>query len=72
MLLPHVDDEGLAVVAESLQRMIAACAVDVGTELLHPSVSIGSTVLDERTESAEQALARVERSLRDIRLGRSG
>jgi diguanylate cyclase (GGDEF)-like protein/PAS domain S-box-containing protein len=72
VLLPHVDEEGLAVVVESLERVIAACAVDVGTELLHPMASIGSTVLDERTASAEQALARVERSLRDSRLGRAG
>jgi PAS domain S-box-containing protein/diguanylate cyclase (GGDEF)-like protein len=69
VLLPHVDEEGLAVVVESLERTIAACAVDIGTELLHPTACIGSTVLDERTESAEQALARVERSLRDAGLG---
>jgi len=70
VLLPHIDEEGLAVVAESLERVIAACAVDTGAQLLHPGASIGFTLVDERAESAEQALARVDRALGAARRGR--
>ena len=47
VLLPHIDERGLAVVAEGLARVTAACGVDVGDELLHPSASIGFTLVDE-------------------------
>ncbi|HSZ06568.1 MAG TPA: diguanylate cyclase [Solirubrobacteraceae bacterium] len=57
VLLPHIDEEGLAVVAEGLAHVVAACGVDVGDDVLHPCASIGFTLVDEYVESAEQALA---------------
>jgi diguanylate cyclase (GGDEF)-like protein/PAS domain S-box-containing protein len=54
VLLPHIDEDGLAVVAEGLARVIAACGVDVGDDFLHPSASVGFTLVDEHVESAEQ------------------
>ncbi len=67
VLLPHVDEEGLAVVAEGLARVIAACGVDVGDDVLHSSASIGFTLVDERTESAEHALLQADRAMRSAR-----
>jgi diguanylate cyclase (GGDEF)-like protein/PAS domain S-box-containing protein len=64
VLLPHIDEEGLAVVTEGLIRVISACAVDLGDDVLHPTVSIGSTLIDAQTESAEQALLRADRAMR--------
>jgi diguanylate cyclase (GGDEF)-like protein/PAS domain S-box-containing protein len=57
VLLPHIDEEGLAVVAEGLAHVVASCGVDVGDDVLHPCASIGVTLVDEYVESAEQALA---------------
>jgi len=56
VLLPHIDAEGAAVVAEGLQRVIPACGVDVGETVLHPTASIGFTLIDDRTGSAQEAL----------------
>jgi diguanylate cyclase (GGDEF)-like protein/PAS domain S-box-containing protein len=67
VLLPHIDEEGLAVVAEGLSRVIAACGVDVGDEFLHPSASIGVAIVDEQVESAEQALLQADRAMRAAR-----
>jgi diguanylate cyclase (GGDEF)-like protein/PAS domain S-box-containing protein len=67
VLLPHIDEEGIAVVAESLERVIRACGVDVGERLLHPAARVGFVLVDERTESAEQALAHIDRALREAR-----
>ena len=36
VLLPHIDEEGMAVVAEGLARVIPACSVDVGDERAAP------------------------------------
>ena len=36
ILLPHADEEGLAVVAEGLSRVIPACSVDAGIGVVHP------------------------------------
>jgi diguanylate cyclase (GGDEF)-like protein/PAS domain S-box-containing protein len=70
VLLPHIDEDGLAVVAEGLARVIAACGVDVGDDFLHPSASIGFTLVDEHVESAEQALLAADREMRaDKRAG---
>src|SRR3984893_3481745 len=41
VLLPHVDGEAASVVAESLERVVPTCGVEVGDELLHPSASVG-------------------------------
>lgn len=67
MLLPHIDEDGLAVVAEGLTRVIAACGVDVGEDVLHSSASIGCALVDARTESAEQALLEADRAMRSLR-----
>ncbi len=67
VLLPHADEDALAVVAEGLAHVIAACGVDVGDDILHSSASIGSTLVDARTESAEQALLQADRAMRSIR-----
>ncbi len=72
VLLPHIDEEGLAVVAEGLTRVIAACGVDVGDEFLHPSASIGFTIVDEHVESAEQALLAADREMRAVRRAGAG
>ncbi len=72
VLLPHIDEQGLAVLAEGVARVIAACGVDVGDELLHPCASIGFTLIDEHTLSAEQALLAADRAIQDQRQPRSG
>jgi len=72
VLLPHIDEDGLAVVAEGLARVIAACGVDVGDDFLHPSASIGFTLVDEHVESAEQALLAADREMRAVRRAGAG
>ncbi len=67
VLLPHIDAEGIAVVAEGLARVIPTCTIDLGEEVLHPSASIGYTLVDEETESAEQALIDATRAMRRAR-----
>jgi diguanylate cyclase (GGDEF)-like protein/PAS domain S-box-containing protein len=67
VLLPHIDEEGMAVVAEGLNRVIPACTVDVGDEVLHPTASIGCILIDALTPSAEQALIDAERAMRRAR-----
>ncbi|MCW3067416.1 MAG: hypothetical protein JWL67_41 [Solirubrobacterales bacterium] len=64
VLLPHIDAEGMEVVSEGLARVIPACSIDVGAGVLHPSVSIGSALIDDRTAAAEQALAGAYRAMR--------
>jgi diguanylate cyclase (GGDEF)-like protein/PAS domain S-box-containing protein len=71
VLLPHVDDEGLAVVADGLRRVVAACAVDLGDELLHLSASVGFTLVDEHVDSAEHALMKADRAMRETRPART-
>ncbi len=72
VLLPHIDEEGLAVVAEGLSRVIAACGVDVGDDFLHPSASIGFTLVDEHVASAEDALLAADRAMRPGRRAGAG
>jgi diguanylate cyclase (GGDEF)-like protein/PAS domain S-box-containing protein len=67
VLLPHIDDDGIAVVAEGLARVIPACVIDVGASVLHPSASIGFQIIDDRSASAEQALAAADHALRDAK-----
>lgn len=67
VLLPHIDAEGLAVVAEGLSRVIAACGIDVGDDFVHPSASIGFTLVDEHVASAEDALLAADRAMRAAR-----
>ncbi len=67
VLLPHIDEEGLAVVAEGLTRVIAGCTIDVGDDVLHPSASIGFTLVDEHVDSAEHALMKADGAMRAAR-----
>lgn len=67
VLLPHIDADGLAVVAEGLSRVIAACGIDVGEDFVHPSASIGFTLVDEHVASAEDALLAADRAMRAAR-----
>jgi diguanylate cyclase (GGDEF)-like protein/PAS domain S-box-containing protein len=63
VLLPHIEAEGVAVVAEGLERVIPACTIDVGASVIHPSASIGYALIDERTADAEQALVEADRAM---------
>jgi len=72
VLLPHIDADGLAVVAGGLTRVVAACAIDVGDEVLHPSASVGYTLVDEHTDTAEHALMQADRAMRAARRGAAG
>jgi diguanylate cyclase (GGDEF)-like protein len=63
VLLPHIDAEGITVVAEGLARVIPAYAIDTGDTVLHLSASIGSAAIDRRTVSAELALTEAVRAV---------
>jgi diguanylate cyclase (GGDEF)-like protein/PAS domain S-box-containing protein len=63
VLLPHIDEEGVAVVSEVLSRVIPACSVDVGDQVLHPSAGVGFTMINERTGSAQEALSAAAQSM---------
>ncbi len=64
MLLPHIDVDGMTVVAEGLARVIPAYTVDTGATVLHLSASIGSALIDRRTTTADRALAQAFSALR--------
>jgi diguanylate cyclase (GGDEF)-like protein/PAS domain S-box-containing protein len=64
VLLPHIDAEGISVVADGLSRAIRACAVDTGAQVLHLSASIGAAIIDRTTTSAERALAEAHGAMR--------
>ena len=51
------------VVAEGLSRVLPACSIDVGEEVLHPSASVGFALIDENCESAEQVLIEADRAM---------
>jgi diguanylate cyclase (GGDEF)-like protein/PAS domain S-box-containing protein len=70
VLLPHIDEEGLAVVAEVIGRVIPTCAIDIGDSVVHPAVSIGFTIVDEHAGSSQEALTAAARAMRTAR--RSG
>jgi diguanylate cyclase (GGDEF)-like protein/PAS domain S-box-containing protein len=63
VLLPHSDVRGSALVADGLVRVIAACAIDLGDIVVHPSGSVGVAMIDELTESAEQVLVAADRAM---------
>lgn len=67
VLVPHADEEGMAVVAEGLSRVIPAASVDVGEKVLHPTASIGWTLIRRGSGSAREALVRAERSMHEDR-----
>ncbi len=66
VLLPHIDEEGLSVVAEGLSRVISACGVEIADELVHPSASIGYAIVDSSVDSAEQALSQADLHMRTV------
>jgi diguanylate cyclase (GGDEF)-like protein/PAS domain S-box-containing protein len=63
VLLPHADEEGMAVVAEGLVRVIPAAGVDAGEEVLHPTVSIGCTLVHKRSGCLQDVLVAAEQAL---------
>jgi diguanylate cyclase (GGDEF)-like protein len=63
VLLPHADEQGTALVAESLARVIAACSVDVGDTVVHPTGSVGVAMIGQQTASDEQVLAEADRAM---------
>jgi diguanylate cyclase (GGDEF)-like protein/PAS domain S-box-containing protein len=72
VLLPHADGEGAAVVADGLARVIRACGVDVGDDVLHPAASIGFALIDHGSESAEQVLAEAGRAMYTAKRAKAG
>ena len=69
VLLPHIDEDGVAVVAEGVERVVPACGVDVGESVLHPTASVGFTLIDEHTTSAQEALSEAARRMYASRRG---
>jgi diguanylate cyclase (GGDEF)-like protein/PAS domain S-box-containing protein len=63
VLLPHTDEQGTAIVADGLVRVIAACSIDVGDAVVHPSGSVGVAMIDQETASAEQVLVEADRAM---------
>jgi PAS domain S-box-containing protein/diguanylate cyclase (GGDEF)-like protein len=63
VLLPHIDEEGLAVVAEGLGRTIPAGGVDIGAAVVHPAAAFGYTLVDASTLSAQEALSAAAEAL---------
>jgi len=63
VLLPHADAESMALVADGLARVIAACSVDAGDSVVHPSGSVGVAMIDQQSASAEQALVEADRAM---------
>jgi len=63
VLLPHADEQGTALVADGLVRVIAACSIDLGDTVVHPSGSVGAAMIDRDTVSAEQVLDEADRAM---------
>ncbi len=71
VLLPHIDLDGVAVVAEGLERVIPACTIDLGSDVLHPSASVGFALIDEHTASAEQVMVDADRAMYEVKRAKS-
>jgi diguanylate cyclase (GGDEF)-like protein len=71
VLMPHADEEGLAVVAEGLSRVIPACSVDIGQSVLHPTAAIGYTLVHQRSAGLKQVLVEAERALSAAKRGKA-
>jgi len=63
VLLPHADEQGMAIVADGLVRVIAACSIDAGDVVVHPSGSVGVAMIDKWTVSAERVLIEADRAM---------
>ncbi|HEY4996958.1 MAG TPA: diguanylate cyclase [Solirubrobacteraceae bacterium] len=70
VILPHIDMDGMAVVAEGLARVIPACTIDLGSDVLHPSASVGFSLIDEHTVSAEQVMVDADRAMYAVKRSR--
>ncbi len=68
VLLPHIDEEGITVVADGLSRVLPACTVDAGEAVVHPRASIAFVLIDSGTASAERLLADAEQALRAVKV----
>jgi diguanylate cyclase (GGDEF)-like protein/PAS domain S-box-containing protein len=60
VLLPHVDEQGARTVADSLTHVMAACSIEIGDSVFHPSVSVGVIPINQETESAELLLVEAD------------
>jgi diguanylate cyclase (GGDEF)-like protein/PAS domain S-box-containing protein len=67
ILLPHIEEQGLAVVAEGLARVIRACSADVGDVVVHPGVRIGYAMIDQSTGTGQEALSAAARVMHESR-----
>jgi diguanylate cyclase (GGDEF)-like protein/PAS domain S-box-containing protein len=72
VILPHIDDEGIAIVADGLARVLPACSIDVGDDVIHPYPSIGYAMIDQHTVSAEQVLVQADRAMYADKRARAG
>jgi diguanylate cyclase (GGDEF)-like protein/PAS domain S-box-containing protein len=72
VILPHIDDEGVAVVADGLARVLPTCSVDVGDDVIHPYPSIGYALIHQRTPNAEQVLVKADRAMYADKRAKSG
>jgi diguanylate cyclase (GGDEF)-like protein/PAS domain S-box-containing protein len=63
VLLPHIDQEGALLVAESLERVIAACGVEVGEHVLHPSGSVGFALIDQLVGGDREIMAAADSAM---------
>jgi GGDEF domain-containing protein len=61
---PVAADQGAsALVADGIERVIAACSIDVGDTVVHPSGSVVVAMIDRQTVSPEQVLAEADRAM---------
>jgi diguanylate cyclase (GGDEF)-like protein/PAS domain S-box-containing protein len=63
VLLPHIDEEGARLVAESLERVIGACGVEVGEHVLHPAGSVGFALIDQRVAGDHEVMAAADTAM---------
>jgi len=67
VLLPHIDEQGARLVAESLERVISGCAIDVGEHVLHPSGSVGFALIDQRVGSDQEVMAAADSAMYTVK-----
>ncbi len=70
VLLPHIDQSGIEIVAEGLSQVVAACGIDVGDSVLHPSASVGFVIVDSQTAGAEQAVVDADKAMYEVKRAR--
>ncbi len=67
VLLPHIDREGVQIVADGLTHVISTCSIDVGDGVLHPAASIGCVIVDRDTPDAEQAVVEADQAMYEVK-----